>query len=222
MKACKIYFTTLAAALLVCMLLILFCSTLALSALLHIELTFLLNVLFINVTFCGDGFFAAGLCVWLFFVLNKKRTALIMVYTFLTAAFMVQVIKNIMQASGLKIYFEPGRMQYAVNENVTAGYSIFPSAHTAIVFALATAFVLIRPNKKWQLPVLGAALVVGYSRIYLAAHTLQDVIAGAFIGTISAVAVYITYRRRFNISTHINAVRKKTYSVVKENSLRPV
>lgn len=222
MKAYKIYFSALAATLFVCLLLLMFGSTATLNTLLHIEPTFLLNVLFINVTFCGDGFFAAGLCAWLFFGLNKKRTALIVLYTLLTAAFMVQVIKNIIQASGLKIYFEPGHIEHAVNQNVTGTFSVFPSGHTAAAFALATAFVLILPNKKWQLPVLGAALVVGYSRIYLAAHTLQDVIAGAFIGTISAVAVYITYRRRFNISTHINAVRKKTYSVVKENSLLPV
>lgn len=222
MKASKIYFSALAAVLSACLLLMLFYSTAGLHTLLHVKHSFLLSVIFINITFCGDGVFAFCLCALLLCSRNKKQLCLMVLYSFSVAASIVQGLKNIILAGGLKIYFEPGRIEHAVNQNVTETFSVFPSGHTAAAFALATAFVLILPNKKWQLPVLGAALVVGYSRIYLAAHTLQDVIAGAFIGTISAVAVYITYRRRFNISTHINAVRKKTYSVVKENSLLPV
>ena len=35
-----------------------------------------------------------------------------------------------------------------------------------------------------------AALSVAYSRIYLMQHFLSDVVAGSFIGTVSAVIVY--------------------------------
>jgi membrane-associated phospholipid phosphatase len=42
-------------------------------------------------------------------------------------------------------------------------------------------------NKNLQLLILMAAVLVGYSRIYLAQHFLLDVIVGALLGTVSGV-----------------------------------
>jgi membrane-associated phospholipid phosphatase len=52
--------------------------------------------------------------------------------------------------------------------------------------------VLMMKDKNWQLLILIAAVLVGYSRIYLAQHFLSDVMIGAVIGCGSGViAVYL-------------------------------
>jgi membrane-associated phospholipid phosphatase len=52
-------------------------------------------------------------------------------------------------------------------------------------------------NKNLQLLVLAAAILVGYSRIYLAQHFLLDVLVGALLGSISGVlAFYLAQNRK--------------------------
>ncbi len=62
-----------------------------------------------------------------------------------------------------------------------AGY---PSGHTAVAFALATALApWLAPRHRW-LPWTAAALV-GVARIYVAAHFPLDVIGGAALGMVA-------------------------------------
>lgn len=69
----------------------------------------------------------------------------------------------------------------------------FPSGHTATIFALIVVIQLLSRSKKkvYSVSLLGLALTVAYSRIYLCQHFYTDVYVGAWIGTIAAVVVYI-------------------------------
>lgn len=67
-----------------------------------------------------------------------------------------------------------------------SGYS-FPSGHTSVAFSTATSLAI--SCKKWYVvvPAFTWAASVGYSRLYLGLHYPTDVLAGAIIGTGSAI-----------------------------------
>ncbi len=154
--------------------------------------SFWLNVFFINYTFIGDGIFALCLIAVLFFYFKKKNFSLSLLYAFLLSGLVVQLIKNLVHSPRPKLFFEAGQYLFFVDDVTRTGNASFPSGHTATAFAIATVVILLIKNKKWQLPILLAAILVGYSRIYLAQHFLIDVIIGACIGCLSGiVAVYL-------------------------------
>jgi membrane-associated phospholipid phosphatase len=155
---------------------------------------FYLNVFFINYTFIGDGIFALCLIAFTVFYLKKRKAGLAMLCCFLTSGLVVQVIKNLVYSPRPKLFFEAGQYLNFI-ENVTlSGHSSFPSGHTATAFAMATVLVLLIKNKRLQLPVLMAATLVGYSRIYLAQHFLLDVLIGAGIGSACGLLSYYMVR----------------------------
>ena len=74
----------------------------------------------------------------------------------------------------------------------------FPSGHTSAAFAFAAAVWL--NNRKYGIPAVALAVIMGLTRLYLCVHFPTDVIAGAVAGWVcGAVAVYI-----------VNKVMKKT------------
>jgi membrane-associated phospholipid phosphatase len=82
-----------------------------------------------------------------------------------------------------------------------AGNSSFPSGHTLEGFAVAVAFSILVPKRKFFIPVFIWASVVAYSRMALGVHYPSDVlggiIIGAFIGWIvPLVIIKITARKK--------------------------
>lgn len=70
-----------------------------------------------------------------------------------------------------------------------SGYS-FPSGHTASAFAAATA--LLWHSRKWGVPTMIFATIMGFSRIYVQVHYCTDVIGGVVSGVICGfIAVLI-------------------------------
>ena len=76
---------------------------------------------------------------------------------------------------------------------VLSDYS-FPSGHTALAFALAFVFYRYLP-KKYGVPAIVIASLVGLSRVHLGVHYLSDVIGGIIFAYISErIAEYIVQR----------------------------
>lgn len=73
----------------------------------------------------------------------------------------------------------------------------FPSGHTCGAFAFFTFLALLLPAKyrHWGMLLIIIALMVGYSRIYLAVHFFRDVYVGSIIGTVVAVSVIALMNR---------------------------
>jgi membrane-associated phospholipid phosphatase len=71
--------------------------------------------------------------------------------------------------------------------SVKASYNAFPSGHTAA----STAFFATLALACWRIgvPLLVIPLLIGFSRMYVSAHYLSDVVCAVFIGLVSAFAV---------------------------------
>lgn len=65
----------------------------------------------------------------------------------------------------------------------------FPSAHTALAFALATLAWLLGGKGTVTLLSFGIATLVGQARLEAKIHTLYEVVAGALIGTLLTMAI---------------------------------
>ncbi len=65
----------------------------------------------------------------------------------------------------------------------------FPSGHTASSFA-AAGIIFLYTKKKYGIPALILATLIGFSRVYLGVHFPSDVIIGCLVGIISSYVVY--------------------------------
>lgn len=81
------------------------------------------------------------------------------------------------------------------------GFASFPSGHTTSAFAAAVALGLVSPRlRPW---LLGGAALVGASRVLVGAHYPSDVVGGAALGSLAAVAVaWVCGRRGLAFTLH--------------------
>ena len=148
-----------------------------------------LDLFFEIYTNVGDGLFSLGIFLLLLF-LRKPLPAWEIIFSFLLAGLMVQIVKNIFPMPRPKTLLLTTGYPHFIEGVTLVGNASFPSGHTASAFATATILSIFTKNKKISLLYLLAALLVAYSRIYLAQHFLQDVLCGSMIGIIAALIGY--------------------------------
>lgn len=148
-----------------------------------------LDSFFVGLTFLGDGRFSL-LLIALFLVMRRWSEAGQLLTSFLLSALLAQILKNIFSMPRPKQFFAPGQYAFFIDGVTHTGFASFPSGHSTSVFALATILALLEKNKRANVAYLFGAVAVGYSRIYLGQHFLNDVVTGAVIGTLTAVLVY--------------------------------
>ncbi len=73
----------------------------------------------------------------------------------------------------------------------------FPSGHTASAFAAATA--LLWHNRKWGIPTMIFAALMGFSRIYVQVHYCTDVIGGVIAGAICGLIAVLIVKFLFPV-----------------------
>lgn len=170
-----------------------------LFAIVNTHHTTTLDVLMVWITRMGEGVFGT---IILLLLLAKPTFRN---WWYFSAAFLcnalpaliVQAVKSSVNAPRPLSYFNEASWIHTLPEWERLMERSFPSGHTCAAFCLFTflAFILI-PKHKW----LGAvffilALLVGYSRIYLAAHFFNDVYFGSVFGTLFTILVVLIMRR---------------------------
>lgn len=148
-----------------------------------------LDTVFVWVTFMGDGLFSVIVIV-LFLVRRRWSAAIQVTAAFLLSALVAQILKSAFSMPRPMQYFPQGTYPYFIKDVTHLGFASFPSGHTTSIFALVTMLALFTPNQRAKVAYLFAGVLVGYSRIYLGQHFLNDVLMGSCIGMIMAVLVH--------------------------------
>jgi len=148
---------------------------------------------FKNYTFLGDGLFAVILSLILFFFVKTQRLSVEILTSYIVSGILAQIFKNIFKHPRPRAFFSPQDYAYFIDGVSIQNFVSFPSGHTTTAFALTLILANRTNNKFLQSLFLLMAILAGYSRIYLAQHFLEDVFAGAFLGTlISLICLLIS------------------------------
>lgn len=132
------------------------------------------------ITYLGDGCAIVILGIALLFV--KYRYS---VLTFLAAVYtsaVAQILKHIFNAPRPLKYFEGISPIHTIEGYPVHAWNSFPSGHTVSAFTLAVLFIYLLPGKSKYWIVLPLAILTAFSRIYLAQHFFEDVMAGSILG----------------------------------------
>ncbi|MBX4205682.1 phosphatase PAP2 family protein [Candidatus Microgenomates bacterium] len=112
----------------------------------------------------------------------KKETALHAFFALTLAWIFANIIKDILPTPRpFMLNNLPIMVLFKPNDGA------FPSGHAAMAFALAVTVWL--HNRKWGIFYLICALLVGIARVIANVHYPLDIIGGALVGTIMALAV---------------------------------
>jgi membrane-associated phospholipid phosphatase len=163
-----------------------------------------LDVFFTNYTYLGDGIFSIVVILWLAY-LRRFDWAIDVLLAFLLSALFAQIFKNLFSMPRPRTYFNndefDGPYKHFIEGVTLKGHASFPSGHSTSIFALVTMLAILVPDKRLGLLFLLGAVVVGYSRIYLGQHFLPDVLAGSFLGTLTAILIYVFLSSRISAWT---------------------
>lgn len=155
-----------------------------------------LDFFFMMATILGDGLFVIGLAL-LLFIFKKRFIALMIVGSYAISGIIVQVIKNLYDSPRPAKFLGSSEYGYFIDGVTLHNYSSFPSGHTTSAFALAAALGFAMKNKNYSILFLLVAAMVGYSRIYLGQHFMEDVLAGSVIGVLSSIICWIYFEKVF-------------------------
>ena len=143
-------------------------------------------------THIGDGGFAILLVLILFFV-NKKHS-LFLLFSFLISSGITQLLKQVVFPNVMRPihYFQNDDCFHLVKGVVMHSQNSFPSGHATTCFAIFTTLAMFSlDNLRLQVLLAISAILFALTRVYLSQHFLEDVLAGSFIGTYTALLIGI-------------------------------
>jgi len=150
-----------------------------------------------NISLFGDwpehfalGLILAGIAWWRG---NKKWTRIFL--SMLIALAIAGVVgRGIQIATGRA---RPSVRTEEVWNRFSAKYHAFPSGH--VTASMAFFGVLFFANRRAAVACLPIPILIGFSRIYIGAHYLSDVVCGVILGILSAVLVARVFLRQSTI-----------------------
>jgi len=122
-------------------------------------------------------------------LLYKLRFGIFITAPQIIATIIVQPLKHLFHHPRPLTVFSEAGVQLPIVEGVHLhAWNSFPSGHTASIFALMVALAMMLPKRWMKICCILFAAIVGYSRIYLSQHFLDDVLFGAIIGVVACIA----------------------------------
>ncbi|MBO9634610.1 MAG: phosphatase PAP2 family protein [Chitinophagaceae bacterium] len=152
-----------------------------------------LDKCFTYFTNLGDGIVVVVLVAG-FFIIRKTALAIKLLATFLFSGLIVQVLKELFHAPRPKTFFAENFYRFFIEGVTHGGYASFPSGHTTTAFAVAAMLSFNTSKRSVCMFCFWAAVLVGYSRIYLGQHFLEDVTTGMIIGVVSSILIDHGYK----------------------------
>ena len=150
----------------------------------------LADVIFTWLTWVGNGAFFLVLVVLVFF--RNMGNGILGATVFIVSSLLPQLLKNFSFPHALRPirFFEGKQVIYLVEGVKQHAYHSFPSGHAATAVAMAIFLTLIVKDRRWGLLFAALALLVAFSRVYLAQHFFEDIYAGSCIGCLSTLLVF--------------------------------
>jgi membrane-associated phospholipid phosphatase len=142
-------------------------------------------------THLGDGLAFVAVII-LFISIKKYRAIKMIVFAVISQTIVIQGLKRIVFSDVVrpKLFFEQFHDLHQVAGIEIHGYGSFPSGHTATAFTIAVLLALIFRNKYLTGLLMIAAILVGFSRIYLLQHFFVDIYFGSIIGFLNSIIIY--------------------------------
>lgn len=154
------------------------------------------DLLFPYITHLADGWVPALLAIALLFY-KDIRSFLMMGLSVAISAVICQVLKRMVFGEWDRPFMfkdELGDMSWVVGLELNHHFS-FPSGHATTAFSMCFALVVVAGRAKWAAPLALIAAILAFSRVYLSQHFVEDITAGALLGTgISALVYLLMYK----------------------------
>jgi len=151
---------------------------------------------FYYVTKLGEehGFIFFGILLWI----SSWKKMLPVPILGIIVTIVSYVLKLFFQHERPSLYLQKINWEGAISVlgyNTISGYHSFPSGHSMAAWALFTLMAAMIRKTWFSILSLFLAVSVSISRVYLGAHFLQDVVAGAMVGFSLGYGVYYVYDR---------------------------
>lgn len=165
------------------------------------------DIVFEYITYLGDGIFAVVLLLIVTILYAKRERLYIFLLglsTLLLTGIFAQFLKRVVFPNAMRprkfigddlLYLIPGLDVHTMNS--------FPSGHTTAAFALFAflSAVLFKKSIVFQFLIATTAILIGYSRMYLSQHFLEDVVTGAIIGLLAYLIARLSLNKLKNKAT---------------------
>ena len=144
-------------------------------------------------TYLGDGWAIAVIAVFYLLFIGIRQGFLIG-FSVLFSSAITQIFKRFVFEGSLRpgTYFkdfDPQTLYLVEGVDLHSYYSL-PSGHTTAAFALTISIAFIYNTRKMDTMMFILGALIGWSRVYLSQHFLEDVFMGSIVGILGTIVIY--------------------------------
>jgi membrane-associated phospholipid phosphatase len=145
------------------------------------------------VTYLGDGWAIVIIALFYLFFISIRQGYLIGFSVIFSSA-ITQIFKRFVFSGMVRpsTYFteiDPQTLHLVEGVDLHSFYSL-PSGHTTAAFALTVSIAFIYNTRKMDTLMFILGALIGWSRVYLSQHFLEDVFMGSIIGVLGTIVIY--------------------------------